>query len=292
MFLLSLKRISKGFTLIELTVVLFIVSLLLAGLLMPLRQGIESEKRTETQKRLKSIEESLYGFAIANGRLPCPDCRNAGVGNCNAAGVVLNDGQEDFNGINECAVDPNPGAGTPNDPLEGNLPWVTLGISQFDNWESWFTYSVVDFAADVTGNGTPGLNGTNCVVTAENLATIDTCAVGNYTIQNVSAACPSPPAVLPPTIIAQNVFAVVVSHGSNITRSAVAAAGLIDAPPLCSELENLDQDNIFVSSTYINPGSPGATAVTAPSPLGIDDMILWVSPYVLKNKLIQSGRLP
>ncbi len=283
-------RCLRGFTLVELTVVLFIVSLLLAGLLLPLREGIESERRVETQTRLKSVEESLYGFAIANGRLPCPDCR-AAAGNCPGVGNTINDGVEDLVG-NNCAADPNPGQATPNDILEGNLPWVTLGVNQFDNWESWFTYSVVDFAADITGNGTPGLNDTNCVVTAENLSTIDTCSVGNFTIQNVSAACPSPPAVLPPTIIAQNVFAVVVSHGGNITRTAVAAAGLIDAPPLCSELENLDQDGIFISSNYIRPGPPGATAVTAPSPLGIDDLVIWISPNILKSKLVQSGRLP
>ncbi len=283
-------RCLRGFTLVELTVVLFIVSLLLAGLWLPLREGIESERRVETQTRLKSVEESLYGFAIANGRLPCPDCR-AAAGNCPGVGNTINDGVEDLVG-NNCAADPNPGQATPNDILEGNLPWVTLGVNQFDNWESWFTYSVVDFAADITGNGTPGLNDTNCVVTAENLSTIDTCSVGNFTIQNVSAACPSPPAVLPPTIIAQNVFAVVVSHGGNITRTAVAAAGLIDAPPLCSELENLDQDGIFISSNYIRPGPPGATAVTAPSPLGIDDLVIWISPNILKSKLVQSGRLP
>lgn len=295
---MNILRINRlhGFTLIELTVVLFIVSLLLAGLLLPLRQSVESERRAETISRLKSIEEALYGYAITNGRLPCPDCRNAGVGNCNAAGVILNDGQEDFNGANDCAVDPNPGNATPNDQLEGNVPWATLGVDQFDNWESWFTYSVVDFAADVIRGGaagTPGINGANCVVNSENLSTIDICAVGNFTVQDVGPACASPPAPAV-TTIAQNVFAVVVSHGGNVTRTAVAAQGLIDAPLLCSELENLDQDGIFVSSNYINPGVGGQAPPAAPNPglLGIDDMLIWISPNVLKNKLIQSGRLP
>lgn len=280
----------KGFSLIELAVVLFIVSLLLAGFLVPLREGIESERRVETQAKLESIESALYGFAIANGRLPCPDCR-AVAGNCPGVGNAINDGLEDLVGSN-CAVDLNPGVGAPNDALEGNIPWATLGVDQFDNWESWFTYSVVDFAADIIGNGTPGINGANCAVNAENLSTIDICAVGNYSVINVAATCPSPPAVLPPTTIAQNVFAVVVSHGSNITRAPALGAGLINAPALCSELENLDQDVFFVSSNYINPGVPGDTAATAPTVLGIDDMLIWISPHVLKNKLIQSGRLP
>ncbi len=287
-----MKLIEKnaGFTLIELTVVLFIVALLLGGLLLPLREGVESERRAATQTQLKAAEDALYGFAIANGRLPCPDCRTA-AGNC--AGAGANDGVEDLIG-NDCAVDPNPGNGTPNDNLEGNLPWVTLGVDQFDNWESWYTYSVVDFAADVTGNGTPGINGANCVVAAENLSTIDTCTVGNYTIQDQGPACPAVAPAVPANVTAQNVFAVVVSHGGNVTRTAVAAAGLIDAPQYCSELENLDQDGIFVSSTFIDPGSPGQAPPAAPDPrlLGIDDMIIWISPHILKSKLIQAGRLP
>jgi len=292
---------TSGFTLIELTIVLFIVGLLLAGLLLPLREGIQSERRVETLERLKSIEESLYGFAIANGRLPCPDCRNAGVGNCNAAGVILNDGIEDVNGL-YCAADPNPGAdpaappgtvisaATPNvDVIEGNVPWVTLGTDQFDNWESWYTYSVSDYAADNQGDSV----GNNCVYSdAENLASIQLCTDGLLTIQDVGAACPSPPAVLPPNNVAQNVIAVVISHGANVTRTANPGTGLIDAPLLCSEVENSDADGVFVTSTFINPGDPGATAATAPSVLGIDDMLIWISPHILKSKLVQAGRLP
>ena len=282
---INMPEKQNGFSLIEMTIVLFIVGLLLAGILAPLREGIQSERRAETQDSLKRIEEALYGFAIANGRLPCPDCRNNN-GNCAAA--IANDGQEDLNG-NSCAVDANAAA---NDALEGNVPWVTLGTPQFDNWDSWYTYSVVDFAADIVPSNTPGINDVNCNVNAENLATIDICAVGNYTVQDVAAACPSPPAPAAITTIAQNVYAVVISHGANVTRLNNPGTGLTDAPPLCSELENLNQDTIFVASDYINPGPPGATAATAPSAIGIDDMMIWISPHVLKNKLVQAGRLP
>lgn len=280
----------SGFSLIELSIVMFIIGLLLAGLLAPLSEGIETERRSKTLNQMKDIEKALYGFAIANGRLPCPDCRNNG-GNCPGAGNALNDGLEDLIG-NDCAVDPNPTAANPNDNLEGNLPWTTLAVPQFDAWGNWFTYSVVDFVADVTGSGTPGLNGTNCVVVSENLSTIDSCSVGNYTVQNVAAACPAPPAVLPPVVSAQGVFAVVVSHGSNITRVGFPGTGLIDAPLLCSELENLNQDGTFVDPlAFLNPGPPGATPVSAPTPLGIDDQILLISPNTLKFQLSAAGRL-
>jgi len=271
----------KGFTLIELAIVLFIVGLLMAGFLAPLAESINQERRAQTQDRLNEIKEALYGHAITNGRLPCPDCRANGVGTCPGAGT-LNDGIEDFNvNLIDCAVDPNPGGANPLDILEGNLPWATLGISQFDAWESWFTYGVSDSAADIIGTGTPG---TGCVGATENLATIATCAVGDITIinkGNVPAVCPLPAQVQ----VAQQVIAVVVSHGANITRTPGAAPGLIIAPVLCSEIENLNQDANFVSSTYINPSNNN-------NPLGNDDMVIWISPNVIKNKLIQAGRLP
>ena len=122
---------NSGFTLIELAVVIFIVGLLLAGILTPMATSIESERR-ETQAELyDDIEEALIGFAIVNGRLPCPDCPlGAAAAACTAGGNVINDGIEDQNGTgtgNGCAV-----GVTTN--VEGNLPWVTLGLAGTDPW--------------------------------------------------------------------------------------------------------------------------------------------------------------
>ena len=68
----------KGFSLIELAVVLFIVGLMLGGLLTPLATKVEYENINETSIALNEIKESLLGFAIANGYLPCPDTNNDG----------------------------------------------------------------------------------------------------------------------------------------------------------------------------------------------------------------------
>lgn len=279
-----LKKVS-GFTLVEMTVVLVIIGLLLAGLLVPLREGIKQERRAETVDSLKTIEEALYGFTVVNGRLPCPDCRVLG-------NPVCNDGQEDFAAApndNQCLVDAN--LGVVGDALSGNIPWATLNNPQSDAWGSWFTYYVYDESADTVGSGTPGLNPGGCVGAGETLSTIDMCGEGNFRVIDASddAGCA---AVV--NNVSLNVFAVVISHGANITRSGagLAGTGLIDNPPLCSELENLDGDNTFVSSNFLNPGDPGDTPATAPNPLGIDDQVIWISPHVLKSKLVQAGRLP
>ncbi|MBI3903700.1 MAG: prepilin-type N-terminal cleavage/methylation domain-containing protein [Nitrosomonadales bacterium] len=62
----------RGYTLIELAVVLFIVALLLGGLLPKLSGKIEQQRTDEARKQLDETREALIGYAIANGRLPCP----------------------------------------------------------------------------------------------------------------------------------------------------------------------------------------------------------------------------
>jgi prepilin-type N-terminal cleavage/methylation domain-containing protein len=62
----------RGFTLVELATVLFIVALLLGGLMYTLSAQTEQRARDETARRLNEARELLVSFAIVNGRLPCP----------------------------------------------------------------------------------------------------------------------------------------------------------------------------------------------------------------------------
>jgi prepilin-type N-terminal cleavage/methylation domain-containing protein len=62
----------SGFTLVELAIVMVIVGLMLGGLMMSLSQTTENTRRNDAQTQLAEIVEALYGYAQANGRLPCP----------------------------------------------------------------------------------------------------------------------------------------------------------------------------------------------------------------------------
>jgi len=111
-----------GFSLIELAMVLFIISLLLGGLLMPLATQLEARQRGEALEQLEVIKEALIGFAIVNGRLPCyttqVDPTNAAYGEEDAA-------------CNPTALT----ADATRQRVDGILPWKTLGLnSGLDPW--------------------------------------------------------------------------------------------------------------------------------------------------------------
>jgi prepilin-type N-terminal cleavage/methylation domain-containing protein len=115
---------TKGFTLIELAIVLFILTLLLSSLLVPLATQVDQRNISDTQKKLEEIKEALIGYAASQTQphLPCPDI---------TSGVGANDGQEDFNlATGVCTAQ------------EGNIPWVTLGVAPSDSWGNRIHYSV------------------------------------------------------------------------------------------------------------------------------------------------------
>lgn len=101
----------RGFSVIELAVAVLILTLLLGSILVPLATQVEQRKVNDTRRALEEIREALVGFAIINGRLPCPDTDSDPA----AAGY----------GIEEpaCSADP---------VTEGYLPWKSLGVAQMD----------------------------------------------------------------------------------------------------------------------------------------------------------------
>ncbi len=94
--------------------VLFIVSLLLGGLLVPLATQLEARQRNDAAEQLERIREALIGFAIINGRLPCYTSET-------------NPFSPDY-GIEDAVCNPT------GRTTDGILPWKSLGVREVDPW--------------------------------------------------------------------------------------------------------------------------------------------------------------
>lgn len=109
------RQLQRGFSLVELAIVLAIVALLLGSLLPTISSQMEQQRRNETRKQMDEIKEALIGYAVINGALPCPtttsDPANANYGIADA----------------NCSA---------NAAADGYLPWKTLGVGETDAWGS------------------------------------------------------------------------------------------------------------------------------------------------------------
>lgn len=118
---------AHGFTLVEIAIVLVIVGILLSGGLTILSSQQEMRRQQESTTMLSEAREALIGFAIVNGRLPCPADPTVASGAANA-------------GVERAATPAGCTGGVP--ALQGVLPWATLGLPELDAWSHRFTYRV------------------------------------------------------------------------------------------------------------------------------------------------------
>lgn len=228
-----------GFTLIEVAIVMVIIGFMLASLLGPLGNRMEQSKIEQTSKQIDDILEAIYGFAVINGRLPCPD--------------IDGDGLEDT-----CSAGTNE---------TGEVPWITLGTTQFDAWGNnpatsfrSFTLSVDGDFADTAADADTTDNTVSCT-NIDSTLSFEICSMGNITVNDAAGV-----------VRAQNVPAVVFSPGKPRDPSVV----------IPNENENTDSDTTFVSDDF--------RPENAPAPF--NDIVRWIPTNVLIGKMVQAQRLP
>lgn len=270
---------SRGFSLIELAIVLVIVTLLIGGLAVPLSAQIQARRVAETNKTLEAAQEAIIGYAITHtcsincdstNPAICASVHSCDTTSCNtycSQAAVLgwpkstrrhalpcpdtdNDGREDRTA----------GSGCPQ--THGNLPWVTLGTAAQDAWGNRFQYSVTDGFANESLGFKNGDAGTHQVCTTS----AGSCTTGN---------------------LAQNIPAVILSHGPN-GRGATSAQSITQATPTgTDELENAltDADQRYVSRTPYKPAD-GSAAELAKE---FDDQLVWLPANQLITRVCPAG---
>jgi prepilin-type N-terminal cleavage/methylation domain-containing protein len=214
-------KFQKGFSLVEMAIVLAIIGALLAGILPAISGQIEQAKRNETRKQLAEIQQAIIGYAIINGHLPYPAKPTIATNTSNA--------------------------GTSDSTLTyGVVPWATLGTSETDAWGRRFTYAAANlftsnFLLSTTGN-----------------LKIKSAATGGVDI-------------------ATNIPAVIVSHGPN-GYGAYTQQGT----PVSTSADADEADN---SNTGVNFVSHDLSST-------FDDLVVWISPNILFNRMVEAGKLP
>ena len=72
----------RGFSLIEMSIVLVIAGLLLTVAVTVMRSLTQSSKLAKEKGNIQAVRNSLIAYALNRGKLPCPDINGDGVGDC------------------------------------------------------------------------------------------------------------------------------------------------------------------------------------------------------------------
>ena len=259
---IQIRHHQVGFTLVEMAIVLLVVGLLLGGLLPTLSSQVEQRRITETNKQLEEIKEALIGFTIINGRLPCPATATSnGTESFASGGSITNGSCSNF--------------------LDGFIPAATLGLSGAnsaglieDPWGFPIRYAVTNWQS--SGNyvftaydpsNSRGMSSIGISNLSPNLYVCST-ATG---ISGSSCASGN-------SLTTQGVPAIIYSTGPNAGSGGSSTDESVNPNP-----NNDDNNQTFVSH---EPSSSSSTNGA------FDDIMVWISPNTLINRMVAAGKLP
>lgn len=210
-----------GFSLIEVALVLIILSLAVGGALVPLNAQIEQRRLAETTQILNEVNDAVLGFAIRNGRLPCP-------------ASAASNGNESPQGGGVCT-----------NAYDGYVPAVSLGLGHLDTqgylldaWGNRVRYAVAKTGASafttVAGMKNVGLT------TLQSELRVCVSATGSTAV-----SCGSDPANALTSADQNAPPELIFSLGKNGATGSASA----------DEAANLDNNPVFISHTPMPAGA-------------------------------------
>lgn len=283
---------SKGFSLIEMAIVLVIIGLLAGGILIPISEQLQNTRLIDNRNQMETIKEALIGFAAANGRLPCP-------------ATTGTKGMESPQGGGNCTT------------AHGFIPFESLGLGgQFnedyllsDPWNSPYGYSVT--VRDIDSNNQADFTTTNELKNIINDASLldDTSAqlgLRALTLTNAESSSWTPNPCsgagntncndlevyndIGPgrTTLTHDAPAVIYSLGKNWAEYNVAGTGI----PSNFETENVGSTSNGSRIYYIAGNNQFISTEKSQQPGNtFDDEVVWISKSILIGKLLTAGQI-
>jgi len=253
-------RARRAFTLLEVTLVMLILAILVAGLAVPLSTQVALRRHEETRRILEEAREALLGFAAVHGRLPCPaTAASHGVESFAANGDALNGDCSNFH--------------------DGFLPAASIGLSALDPEgfarDGWGTQrNRIRYAVFGAGHAVAGV--TNPLTRANGMQSATLAALGDYPAYLVVCGAGAPadaPACGPAANqLTRRAAFVLLSLGPSAAHRAATGP---------DESRNLDGKGVFVSHEIV-----------AAAGNEFDDQLTWVPVSVLAGRMVAAGRLP
>lgn len=288
-----MSKIKRGFTLLELAIALAIVGLLLGGLSVPLSKRLAEQQYAETQVSIDKAMDALVGFALLNGRMPCPDISTTVADN--------RDGLEDpgVSGGFTCAVGANTGtfnytnSSDVNGASWGDLPWKTLGLPPPNNADAWnnrLRYAVVTNLATIDEDDANSFN-------EDVLATTTMLRIrcGNPTTTTPATAAPG--CLATTYAVNDNAAFAVYSVGSNgwgstsitnlTTRKPFTATQIALTPDQAANAPEAEA-TLALRRQFVTRDRTDASSTAGE----FDDLLSFMSSTKLASKLLNAGKWP
>ncbi len=248
------SRNQRGFTLVEMAIVILIASIMVTGAISVATTQIEKSRYQSTQQKQAALKKSIMLFLTRNSRMPCPAVATLAQG---AAGYGVEAATP-----GTCLATTQFIAGV-NRNARGIIPWVSLGVDEemtLDGFGRRFTYQVLLSQTAVNAVSGAGL-------------------VGNISILDDALGAPINP--LDPAV------AVIISHGNDGYGAYLPQTGTrmgLGLAAYTNTRENTDNDLNFVIKEYSDD------PVNNPALL-YDDVVLWLKPNEMNADFVELGVL-
>lgn len=296
-------RLSSGFTLIELAVVIGVIALIIGALLPLLTAQTANTRINATRTRQDAIRTALTTFIAQHGYLPCPadgwilpgdahygrEARSTvtalPAGTCDLLLATTHTPPSSVAYATTSAAVPAVTV------FRGVLPWLDLGLpedSANDAWNQRISYVVSDLG--VTGFATrdaiSGMLGGLTICSGLGASGTQIAPIPLPGAPTPNAACTNASTAVP-TVSASSAAVALISHGENGYGAFIPPQG--PTAPTGGAIRPYTQAS---TAEHANIDLTSNVLVQAGYSRDFDDLVMWLSPADLTAPLIKSGALP